>query len=65
MTPIDTYDGLDEIYRLRLEAFVALLNRELQMAEGYPDVQVRLRAQQQRARQALERLAARNQPTES
>lgn len=58
MTPAEPYNGVDEIYRLRLEAFVALLHRELQVAEGYPDVQARLRAQQQRAQQALERLAA-------
>lgn len=59
MTPVEPYNGLDEIYRLRLEAFVALLHRELQVAEGYPDVQARLRVQQERAQQALARLAVR------
>lgn len=59
MTPSPDYNGLDEIYRLRLEAFVALLNRELQVAEGYPDVQAKLRAQQTHAQNALAQLAAR------
>ncbi len=56
MTLAEEYNGLDNICRLRLEAFVALLHRELQVAEGYSDVQARLRTQQQRAQQALERL---------
>jgi hypothetical protein len=64
MTLVQEYNGLDEIYRLRLEAFVALLHRELQVAEGYPDVQAKLRAQQYRAQQALEQLAARHQQIE-
>lgn len=65
MTPAEPYNGLDEIYRLRLEAFVALLHRELQVAEGYPDVQARLRTQQKRAQQALERLVAQESSSES
>lgn len=59
MTPADDNNGLDDIYRLRLEAFVAMVNRELQVAEGYPEVQARLRAQQRRAQQALEQLIVR------
>ena len=59
MTLAEEYNGLDNIYRLRLEAFVTLLHRELQVAEGYPDVQAQLRTQQQRAQQALERLKVR------
>lgn len=57
----DEWNGLDEIYRLRLEAFVALLHRELQMAEGYPEVQAKLRLQQHRAEEALAQLAGRQE----
>jgi len=65
MTATEEYNGLDEIYRLRLEAFVALLHRELQVAEGYPEVQAQLRVQQHRAQQALEQMAARHQSIQS
>jgi hypothetical protein len=60
----EEWNGLDEIARLRLEAFAALLERELRVAEGYPDVQARLRAQREQVRSALERLAARRAGTE-
>jgi hypothetical protein len=51
------YSGLQEFTRQRLEALVALLGREIVLAEEYPETQARLIARRIRAQVALEELS--------